>query len=884
MDVTISAGFSGRPYDLRMRVYSIENNVGGNYSRYRGDRYAYSRSGYGSFMFDCRTVDSWIAGHYAGGCYSLPFDSNGNAGGNDDYPGKTIGLGSYDTGAVGHDGNGSLWFTSRVRMLNASIFGSADTGDVGMNGDHLPRPPHAPTPVTIDQITTVSLRYIFSGNWDGGSPITSWQAQIATDPGFTQNVQTVNSSGTTTFSGLQPATTYYLRSRGNNAYWNGAWSSTLSAMTVPATSPGISPVTSLSGRSATVTLTPPAGGAPSKYTVQRRVQGGTTTESTDTTSNVLVVNGLTPGETYEWRASAWYGTYQSPVSAWVAVIQANPNTTPGDYFDGSTVAPPGADVSYSWTGTANNSTSRANGVGVKGWEALFPTEGSGWGQLQRVTGGIYGAFGARVVVTHDCGVTPGPFYTQGFEVNSTSWGWGWSYGNVGVITRTNAFPAHSGSYSLRYTDTFLADGRSDLFYDLYDNRPYYDEYGYYQITAWVYLVSGTDVTMKTDSFMGPTVTTSVKNQWVQLTFEELWTGSQAGLIFRATGPEGTALDMRVDDVQITRLVNPSGTATFRAVRAGQKNDATHRSAVLPGALYTGSVAMVLPRTQRIAAELTFVDGAGVTVGDPVLGPQTVVAPGSAFTAVVSGVAPEGAVGVVVREVDVEGTGWAPWLSGESYLVDGGQVTLAGPFPYFDGSFAPNGPYVYSWEGTAHDSISVRTTVEVPSTALIDPDCVVVPAPPRPPSVPNTCIDETGLWRREWYTVDATDVREWFDTIPTLTIRTAGLAERQVRIRYYANPFNRPLSALAQDDFCGEIIVSYLPADSVLTLDGITEMAWASVSGGESMSADHLLYGSGGLPAEWPVLECGIGYYITLDVPTENPEGNISLDFELVTRY
>jgi hypothetical protein len=128
------------------------------------------------------------------------------------------------------------------------------------------------------------------------------------------------------------------------------------------------------------------------------------------------------------------------------------------------------------------------------------------------------------------------------------------------------------------------------------------------------------------------------------------------------------------------------------------------------------------------------------------------------------------------------------------------------------------------------------------------------------------------------------VREWFDTIPTVTVKTGASAERQVRLRYYANPFERELSDLQPDDFCAEQIISYLPADSVLTLDGISESAWASVQGGASLDAEHLLYGSDGMPPTWPVLECGIGYYITMDVPPENVAGNVSLDFDLVVRY
>lgn len=80
--------------------------------------------------------------------------------------------------------------------------------------------------------TPTTMRYRFSGNSDGGSAILEWQAQIATDAAFTQNVQTVGSGGITTFGGLTPSKRYYARSRGRNAWGWGAWSSTIDAETL----------------------------------------------------------------------------------------------------------------------------------------------------------------------------------------------------------------------------------------------------------------------------------------------------------------------------------------------------------------------------------------------------------------------------------------------------------------------------------------------------------------------------------------------------------------------------------------------------------------------------------------------------------------------------
>lgn len=92
--------------------------------------------------------------------------------------------------------------------------------------------PSAPTPIGLDQITPVAMRYRFSGNSDGGSGILEWQAQLAEDAAFTIGVRTVSSSGTTTFDSLTPSKRYYARSRGRNAWGWGAWSSVINAETL----------------------------------------------------------------------------------------------------------------------------------------------------------------------------------------------------------------------------------------------------------------------------------------------------------------------------------------------------------------------------------------------------------------------------------------------------------------------------------------------------------------------------------------------------------------------------------------------------------------------------------------------------------------------------
>lgn len=91
--------------------------------------------------------------------------------------------------------------------------------------------PPAPNNLRADQVTPTSMRVRFSSTGTGGSAITGWQVQRATNSAFTTGVVTVASDGTTTLTGLTPASRYYFRARGRNAVGWGAWSSIGSGVT-----------------------------------------------------------------------------------------------------------------------------------------------------------------------------------------------------------------------------------------------------------------------------------------------------------------------------------------------------------------------------------------------------------------------------------------------------------------------------------------------------------------------------------------------------------------------------------------------------------------------------------------------------------------------------
>lgn len=624
----------------------------------------------------------------------------------------------------GHDANGYLGNIGLSMHLAYGNINEWHGGSIGAPA-RIPKPPGPPNPIGIDQVTTTSFRYQFSGTTDGGSPITGWFVEYANNPSFTGST-TIGSNGTSVISGLTPGTTYYVRSWGNNAHWTGVKSSVLSQTTLPATPPGMTIVPSLSGFNATVNLTPPGGvTGVTEYNVQYRPTAtGTPTTSRTTTTTTLNVTGLTPGLTYDWRANAEIGAYTSPWTAWTPYVQPNPNTDPGNYFDGST--PDTSENTFSWNGATNNSTSDSVAPFPLGWWA-FSTGAGGTG----ATGGV-----TRVL---------------------------------------DSAPVASGQYAARAT--------------------------------W-----HTDATASG------------------------WRGGATG-------------------------VNVEG-----------------------GSTYVGSIYVKPSRSQRLAARMEWFDGGGVDIPGGTTGTPVIV-PANVWTRLtVTAVAPENAEIGAILVTDVTGSGWSVWLSGESLTMDAAMVSLSNLFDYFDGNTPDTLQFDYEWLGTTDNSQSRRLELAVSTLDLLaDPDCPPVPLPPSPPSIPSECIQDVGVWRRYVVQVPAGEVGLWASTIPTLTLLTGSNAERQVRIRYFPNPNGVAPELVDTSSWQAELILTYIPPQTELVLDGVTQRVWATVNGQGPIPGNQLLYGTNGAPATWPELRCGVGYVITLDVPLDAPAGNLESELVLTPR-
>jgi hypothetical protein len=125
--------------------------------------------------------------------------------------------------------NSSQTVTFRLGNTGTSGFGGPTTFSHAIARATVPGPP---TIVTLTGVTSNSVIAHFAGLTSGGSTVLEWHIGYGVDPNYVQ--KTIGSNGTTTITGLNPATTYYFWAQGRNAIGWGPWGPRGSAKTLPA--------------------------------------------------------------------------------------------------------------------------------------------------------------------------------------------------------------------------------------------------------------------------------------------------------------------------------------------------------------------------------------------------------------------------------------------------------------------------------------------------------------------------------------------------------------------------------------------------------------------------------------------------------------------------
>jgi hypothetical protein len=251
-----------------------------------------------------------------------------------DYPLGRSGTGLYQvasgTFTVGHDANGYHTVTVDGHLQGYPSAYSTLTS-VGLYAlPRIPKPPGAPGAPGLSLAAssgpnsrTINVNIPFPAD-NGGSAVTSFRIQFATDSAFT-NVTSDYTTGYGTSAVGNYATTYYVRAWAINAIGTGPVSTTSSITTgadIPA-APTIGAMSAIGPVSAAVSWSAPStnnGSALTGYDVQWAADSafttGVVTQAVGTSASPYTMTGLNPATTYYVRvraknsigASAWSGS------------------------------------------------------------------------------------------------------------------------------------------------------------------------------------------------------------------------------------------------------------------------------------------------------------------------------------------------------------------------------------------------------------------------------------------------------------------------------------------------------------------------------------------------------------------------------------------------
>jgi hypothetical protein len=186
----------------------------------------------------------------------------------------------------------------------------------------------------------------------------------------------------------------------------------------------------------------------------------------------------------------------------------------------------------------------------------------------------------------------------------------------------------------------------------------------------------------------------------------------------------------------------------------------------------------------------------------------------------------------------------------------------------------------AWDSTGYVTNDPSCPVVV-YQPLFDPQCRLLVAPPAVPSIAPVCFTfHTSNYRRRMFTIPKQEIALWWATVPIVTIYTPTVEVRNLRLRFFEDDD----SDFDPDDPCnpiGDVVFSYMPANSIVTFDAVTRQIYADVHNKGRQRADSIATDSTGGPFDWPELSCGCGYVVTIDM--EQTQATPVVDLTLVKK-
>lgn len=187
------------------------------------------------------------------------------------------------------------------------------------------------------------------------------------------------------------------------------------------------------------------------------------------------------------------------------------------------------------------------------------------------------------------------------------------------------------------------------------------------------------------------------------------------------------------------------------------------------------------------------------------------------------------------------------------------------------------PYEGERQSVVFDNGQPPEVEEVVGGVLHDPEtspAVVLPRPVTPAAALGLYPLES---KRLPWVLAAGTLSRWFDTLPTVTVRTGPQVERAVRLQWVPG-LVRDLGEDLSRRAVGEALVRYLPANSTLSLDAVTGRATVVTEEGRVLDATPVTTGRSGGPWRAPVLRPDETYTLVIDTEdTVHPDVAVQVD-------
>lgn len=240
----------------------------------------------------------------------------------------------------------------------------------------------------------------------------------------------------------------------------------------------------------------------------------------------------------------------------------------------------------------------------------------------------------------------------------------------------------------------------------------------------------------------------------------------------------------------------------------------------------------------------------------------------------------------------------PTVTSKAVMADGGAAwtismtaTAGTPwefgleFPIIEGFGVSTDPYVSPIKGVVNMNgpiVDDSSCAPVAYMPVYDPSCPALVPPPAPPGMPvQGCYVPPLNWKRRQFTIPEEYIPLWAEAVPQIRVHAAKAEVRNLRLRFYADVDGDGDITDDPCSYCGDIVISYVPLGQTLVMDGSDELVYVEAQGTGRRRADSLVFATDGSPFTWPVLSCGFGYIVTVDLEQSAPVP--AVDFSLYPR-